>query len=269
MNENIFILGFGAQKTGSTWVANYLKSHPQVYVSPIKEMHFFRYFDEGGAWPNSFFENQLKKKCSVLRREALTDRLNMEDDLAAYQGYFEDRMSTETHFCDITPAYSLLPLSELHRIRSHFNKVKPFIILRNPADRFWSQVKFDARNFEGPNLSVRLKNALSDQNYLKRSDYLGILGRLHTAFSEEEVYVDFYENFFSYKGVAKFCNFLEIEYLKPQLDVVKNSSLAAKMRKGQRKRIVKKLFEQYKFFDEKFGSSLPPSWQHDFSLSES
>ncbi|WP_069300896.1 sulfotransferase [Neptunicoccus sediminis] len=269
MSNNIFVLGFGAQKTGSTWVANYLKSHPQVYVSPIKELHFFRYFDEGGAWPNSFFENQLNKCCSELRREALADRLAMENDLAAYQGYFKKRMSAETHFCDITPAYSLLPLSELQRIRSHFNRVKPFVILRNPADRFWSQVKFDARNDEGPNLGVRLNDALSDQNYLKRSDYLGILGRLHTGFSEEEVYVDFYENFFSYEGIAKFCNFLEIEYLKPQLDVVKNSSSAAKMRKGQRKRIVKRLCEQYEFCDERFGSSLPSSWQYDLSLSAS
>ena len=36
-----FFVGLGAQKTGTSWLWEYLQSHPEVGASPIKEMHFF------------------------------------------------------------------------------------------------------------------------------------------------------------------------------------------------------------------------------------
>jgi flagellin-specific chaperone FliS len=40
MKQQYFV-GIGAQKAGTTWLANYLDAHPQVAFSPIKELHFF------------------------------------------------------------------------------------------------------------------------------------------------------------------------------------------------------------------------------------
>ncbi|MDB4558748.1 sulfotransferase [Amylibacter sp.] len=34
-------LGVGAQKSGTTWLSNYLAGHPEVYMSALKEMHFW------------------------------------------------------------------------------------------------------------------------------------------------------------------------------------------------------------------------------------
>ena len=36
---NLFIVG--APKSGTTSIYNYLKNHPEVFMSPIKEPHFF------------------------------------------------------------------------------------------------------------------------------------------------------------------------------------------------------------------------------------
>ena len=39
-NENFFV-GIGAQKAATSWLVDYLKGHPQVGFSPIKELHYF------------------------------------------------------------------------------------------------------------------------------------------------------------------------------------------------------------------------------------
>lgn len=36
----------GAQKAGTTSVYYYLRQHPQVYMSPIKESNFFAFFED-------------------------------------------------------------------------------------------------------------------------------------------------------------------------------------------------------------------------------
>jgi len=41
LNSRTFFLGIGAQKSGTSWLSNYFKSHPEILMSPIKEMTFF------------------------------------------------------------------------------------------------------------------------------------------------------------------------------------------------------------------------------------
>ncbi len=45
-------------RAGSTWLYEVLKSHPEVYVPPAKDLYFFdRHFDRGMKWYLSFFED--------------------------------------------------------------------------------------------------------------------------------------------------------------------------------------------------------------------
>jgi hypothetical protein len=34
-------LGIGAQKSGTTWLHDNLARHPQVWLPPVKEIHYF------------------------------------------------------------------------------------------------------------------------------------------------------------------------------------------------------------------------------------
>ena len=44
-------LYIGPDKAGSSWLHETLIRHPQVYLSPAKDLYFFdRYFDRGVAW---------------------------------------------------------------------------------------------------------------------------------------------------------------------------------------------------------------------------
>ena len=36
-----FFVCIGAQKAGTTWLARILSSHPELFMSPVKELHYF------------------------------------------------------------------------------------------------------------------------------------------------------------------------------------------------------------------------------------
>lgn len=53
---NFMILG--AQKAGTTWIANMLKHHPEIFIPEDKEIHFFNKsynYKKGFEWYHSFF----------------------------------------------------------------------------------------------------------------------------------------------------------------------------------------------------------------------
>lgn len=51
-------LFIGADKTGSTWLFDLLRSHPQVFVPPAKDVYFFdRFYNKGLAWYASLFRS--------------------------------------------------------------------------------------------------------------------------------------------------------------------------------------------------------------------
>jgi hypothetical protein len=50
-------LFIGPDKTGSTWLYEILRKHPECYVPPVKDIYFFdRYYDRGMDWYLSFFK---------------------------------------------------------------------------------------------------------------------------------------------------------------------------------------------------------------------
>lgn len=57
------IIGIGAQRSGTTWIYEMLKAHPEVCMSPEKEVNFFNYhFHNGIRWYEKFFDGCDKNK---------------------------------------------------------------------------------------------------------------------------------------------------------------------------------------------------------------
>lgn len=99
----------GAERSGSTWLYQLLKQHPQVYMSEKrKELHFFdKNYHKGLDWYESFFPDEQEAK--------------------NYRAIGE-----------ITPRY--LNIAECaERIASVNSICKLMVILRNPVDRAYSQ----------------------------------------------------------------------------------------------------------------------------------
>jgi len=112
-------LGIGAPRSASTWLHHRLSLHPQIFLSHIKEVHFF---DSGFRLKGSFDYN-----------------LN---DPSHWRWYAFHFLKAQGQIIgDITPAYSSLPEERIAEIANHLPKIKIIYILRNPIERAWSEMR--------------------------------------------------------------------------------------------------------------------------------
>jgi hypothetical protein len=117
---NFFIIG--AQKAGTTSLYFYLNQHPQIYMSPVKEPHFFAELqsDFRRPAPTSPIPGKLKP---------VTD---LGDYLALFEGVSDEKAIGEasTSYLFNTRAPTL--------IKRSVQDAKIITVLRNPADRAYS-----------------------------------------------------------------------------------------------------------------------------------
>ncbi|MCB2185370.1 MAG: sulfotransferase [Deltaproteobacteria bacterium] len=138
----------GAQKAGTSWLASRLAGHPEAWLPPIKEVHYF-----DGLWNLEMVTAQFNH---FLAREVAPGRafngeildffrrfvLEGPKDDAWYRGLFTaagPRLAGEA-----TPAYSILPPADIARVHALLPRVKVILLLRDPLERAWSHFKFDA-----------------------------------------------------------------------------------------------------------------------------
>lgn len=259
--SKLFLLGLGAQKTGTSWFATYLRSHPEVFISAIKEMHFFKYYKPNRGWPNKFFEKQLARNDS--RAPDLRERLKFNDNISAYKAFFQNRIGSEKAFCEITPAYSFLPVSELERIRDNFDNVKLFFLMRNPADRFWSQLCFTNRKKPPKKTAGLVDETLGTADYVLRSDYRKTLNTVYRVFPENTLHIEFFEHLFTEEAVKRFCRFASLSFHPPKYDTPRNMSDKIEMSDDIRQRVVLHYQDQYRFVLKLFPNQIPKSWIKD------
>jgi hypothetical protein len=158
-------------KTGSTWLADNLRCHPQLFVPPTKEIRYF----------SSFFKSF---------------------DLGWYLDQFvagAGRMKGEA-----SPSYAALPVSRVRLVRRLFPGVKLVFLMRDPIARAWSHARHAHLYQEGNFASCTSAmvdvseaqwqgNCLLDWN-LTSGDYLGQLRRWLAVFPREQVFIGFYES---------------------------------------------------------------------------
>jgi hypothetical protein len=108
-------LGIGAQRSGTSWLYEQLKNHPDIFMPERKEIHFFdKNYELGIDWYKNFFPDNKKS--------------------------FSDRVCGE-----ISPGY-LYTNDAAQRILKYIPDCKIIAILRNPIDRCYSQYKYSVRN---------------------------------------------------------------------------------------------------------------------------
>lgn len=174
-----FVIG-GAQKAGTTALAQYLAPHPQLRLPRAKEAHVFDApdFDE----------------------HATTTRID-----ARYRAHFDAPAEAGLVFGDATPIYLLHPLL-VRRIARYNPTLRWIVLLRDPVDRAISHYHMErARGAEHwplwPALLAerwRLRGHADDFadgsplrtfSYRRRSDYASQLDALYREFPREQVLV--------------------------------------------------------------------------------
>ena len=124
----------GAQKGGTTWLFWQLDSHPDFWMPPVKELH---YFDKLGR----------HDRVNPLRRRDERDVRFLENlrslsaqssiDLENYGRLFQPKGPLLSG--DVTPAYSMLDEEIIEQITTCFPNLKVIFMARDPVARAWSQ----------------------------------------------------------------------------------------------------------------------------------
>jgi hypothetical protein len=178
----------GAGKAGTTACYHSLKAHPEIYMSPIKEPRFFA-FDGRPPSYRGRVNGAFPTRGIV--------------DLESYQRLF-DRATTERALGEASPQYLSTP-GTAERIRRHIPDVALIAILRDPAERAYSQFLHMVRDGHERELDfVAALDAESDRIrdgwapaflYTTRHFYYRNLVSYFAAFDRSQIRVYLYEDF--------------------------------------------------------------------------
>ena len=177
-------LGIGAQKSGTTWLYENLKKHPQIFLPETKEIHFFdRHFYKSIDW---YYNHFLSRDISKTKGE-------------------------------ITPSYSILPEKKIEFIYKMNPELKIILLLRNPIERTWSHAVMNLVKRTGKDIG-EIKNKtfidhFNNSRSTKRGDYLRIIKNWKKYFNMEQIFIGDYNQLKSHpeKLLNEIFNFLDVE----------------------------------------------------------
>jgi len=128
----------GAHKSGTTWLYQQLDSHPDFWMPPVKELH---YFDQLSRVQHPV-PPRCRDECDRHFFESL-DSLSAKPyvDLENYGRLFELKGSLLSG--DISPNYSTLSSKLIRQIVGYFPNLKVIFLARDPVQRFWSHLSME------------------------------------------------------------------------------------------------------------------------------
>ena len=207
-------IGIGAQKAGTTWLSRNLQAHPEVWMPPIKEVHYFDERIEDPANPltrvfgKATGENDRDRRWrrQVRRRTARhLEKFSKPDalwDLKYYAGRADDRWYLSLFepgggrvAGEITPAYSTLGREAVAHVHALAPDAKILLMLRNPIERAWSQATMRLqRTGERTAGPERLRRLFDREGSRARTDYLRALENWNSFYPEDRIFVGFLED---------------------------------------------------------------------------
>jgi hypothetical protein len=164
-------------RTGTTWLAENLRKHPDIYIPPEKEVRFFDIH-----WRSR--------------------------DLSWYLDHISGNGAQVSG--DASPTYALLPSSVIELIHALNSRLKLIFIMRDPIARAWSHMKHNFTNreanfasssdtidrFEDLDITVQLENFVHDYP-LSASDYEGALSRWLSYFPRSQLHLTFFDDIYT------------------------------------------------------------------------
>lgn len=230
------VIGLGAMKSGTTWLSDYLGSHPEFFHSPIKEMNAFAsLFPENPAYPDYLYKPGEAYRLWRMERIVLSfgqrpprlDRTDAEverfDRLRAlaqlgriastddYLAFFEERIGAELHFGEISPSYAHLPPEAYACMARLAGDVRFLFLMRDPTDRAASHLRHARRRVDKDlELDQLLERVDPSSAIFIRSDYRYTLQTLRSLGLADRCRFLIYEDLFSQECVDSLCDWLGI-----------------------------------------------------------
>lgn len=225
----------GMMKAATGWLYDQLQFHPDFWMPPFKEFHFFdKPFPSPGMRELARAANEDLEGLND-RRRAKTLRVLDDRDLAFLQRVSAcegEPIEVDRYAAlfapkgrllsgDITPAFSSLAAEVVAPLAQRLPEARIVLMVRDPVERMWSQITVTALAKTG---SVE---ALSDVDSVRRLMLLKqvqtrsrpteILGRWRDLFGEEQVGAFFFEDVVARpdRVLAQVLDFLGADSAKP------------------------------------------------------
>lgn len=231
----MFFLGVGTQKAGTSWLHQYFANHPQVAVPPDKEVHYL----DLKYGPDHMVGMLRRRQAKLAKADALGLSPERRADLAkvvqfceqlddqAYVSYLKSFcLASTVAYGEITPSYCMLSADAWRQASEQLPKdTKIIFLLRDPVMRLFSAAKMIVRDAATPiSLEDAYAHVTSDPGHLMRTGYGETLAAVESAFGKNRVFVGFYEALFSDATILSVCNFLGIDFVKPNYGKKENVS---------------------------------------------
>jgi hypothetical protein len=245
-------IGIGAQKAGTTWLHKMLLQHQDVWLPPVKELHYFNMLHLNGGQrsvsPPAAFEQRLANTTLRSVKRALKSQLAMPEQLKLiyslsligihemtdeWYGRIFQAAPEESICGEITPEYAILPDEGIEHIFRLQPRTKIIFILRDPIDRGWSQLKMmqkratiaDAQNSE---------RTLKKRDFFARADYMNTIERFRKHVKEEDFLVLYFDDIAErpQEVLSSVCEFLGVNFAPEKfegLNEATNQGLPATM----------------------------------------
>lgn len=206
--ERLFI-GVGAQKAGTTWLARVLEDHPDIFMTPVKEIH---YFDHLAGLTEHLSRRRRRsryrkyhqrlwtqwRRFASHRRQWAWYRAYMRPtiDDAWYASLFAQRGGRRVAG-EITPEYAIIGRSGFEHVKRLAPDVRVIFIMRNPVTRAWSQVLHQCRS-RGIDAAALTTSAavamLAEPRFRELGDYVSTLDDMAAVFAPEQQLILYYED---------------------------------------------------------------------------
>lgn len=289
MDGKTLMFGVGATKAGTSWLHRYLCDHPECALPNIKELHYFDRFNDKHRtkelvrletlradllaktlMAGKFKAEKLNRRIDEL--ESWIDVMQGETlDADAYKAFLLRDADVETRLVgDITPAYGLMDEPTLTRMRDMAPDTRFIMLLRDPLDRLWSNLRMMAgwRVKDGESVGDKANHLFDrllkgeEEGVAKRSDYAGMLTRLQNVVPRSRIFVGFYESLFTQTCVDKICAFLGLSPRAGEFDRVIHASQPATLDPSRAKAVREMLIPHYDYVQQLMGD-VPSRWHQN------
>jgi Sulfotransferase family len=186
-------LCIGAHKAGTTWLYQQLDSHPDFWMPPVKELH---YFDQ-----LSRVQRAAHPRCRDERDRRFFEQLQSLSaepgvDLENYGRLFEPKAALFSG--DISPNYSTLSDKVIRQVVGYFPNLKVIFLARDPVERFWSHLSMEVHYrqiepFDATDINEVNRN-LSRRGMLLRSYPSAVVARWKRYVGPEQFRVYFFDD---------------------------------------------------------------------------
>lgn len=206
-----FVIGIGSQRAGSTLLHRLLSASTNIFMHPLKELHYFDtlYGYRPASALKDFSQRQInreinkiveakdfkfidKKYRCYLRTNNILSNKKIEN--IDYLDLFRPCLAPSEMLGEVTPEYMLLNDASIEKMKNIIGVDASIILIcRNPVKRFLSAVKlmnkYNDMNMDSDTANVWLRRMIDeDSSWLKAqdgyNDYAGTIDRYSKHFSQ-------------------------------------------------------------------------------------